>query len=241
LTNLSNQVAVVTGAGSGIGKAVALALAARAAALWLVGRDRQKLEAVAETARATASDVRPVQVDLTNDDSISSFAARLEQEVGHIDLLVHCAGEIALGALESASVDDLDRLFRINVRAPYLITQTLLPLLRQGRGQIVFVNSSAGRAATANSSQYSATKHALRAIADSLRQEVNAEEIRVLSVYPGRTATPMQALVHGTERKDYHPDRLMQPEDVAAIIVSALSLPSSAEVTDIELRPLRKP
>jgi NADP-dependent 3-hydroxy acid dehydrogenase YdfG len=90
-------------------------------------------------------------------------------------------------------------------------------------------------------SQYAATKHALKAIADSLREEVNAEGLRVLSVYPGRTASPMQAAVHEMEGRAYHPERLMQPEDVAAVVINALSLPRSAEVTDIYIRPLLKP
>jgi NADP-dependent 3-hydroxy acid dehydrogenase YdfG len=135
----------------------------------------------------------------------------------------------------------LDRQYRINVRAPYMLTQALLPMLKSRRGQIVFINSSAGLNARANVSQYAATKHALKAVADSLREEINAEGLRVLSVYPGRTATPMQADVHTMEGRAYRPDRLMQPEDVAAVVINALSLPSSAEVTDIHVRPLIKP
>jgi NADP-dependent 3-hydroxy acid dehydrogenase YdfG len=241
VTNSTNQVALLTGAGSGIGKAIALALAAQGATLWLVGRVREKLEAVAETARRTASDVRCIQIDLARDADVVDMAERLRHEIGYVDLLVHCAGEIKLGPLESAAIADLDLQYRINVRAPYLVTQLLLPMLRSRRGQIVFVNSSAGQVAGANASQYAATKHGLRAIADSLRQEINVDGIRVLSVYPGRTASPMQAAVHAMEGKEYHPDQLMQPEDVAAMIVSALSLPRSAEVTDIHIRPLRKP
>jgi NADP-dependent 3-hydroxy acid dehydrogenase YdfG len=126
------------------------------------------------------------------------------------------------------------------VRAPYLLTQSLLPLLRSRRGQIVFINSSAGHVARGNVGQYAATKHALRALADSLREEVNADGIRVLSVYPGRTATPMQAKLHAVEQKEYRPDDLLQPQDVAAVVANALSLPRSAEVTDIHVRPLRK-
>lgn len=200
----------------------------------------KKLEDVARAARANASGVRLVEVDLTEDKDVLQLVARLRTEEGRVDLLINCAGEIALGPVASASVSSLDRMYRVNVRAPYLLTQVLLPILRPGGGQIVFVNSSAGRTATANISQYSATKHALHAIANSLRQEVNAAGIRVLSVFPGRTATPMQAQVHADERKDYYPDRLMRPDDVAATIVCALQLPRSAEVTDIELRPMQK-
>lgn len=241
MTNLTNQVALLTGASSGIGRAIALALAAEGTTLWLVGRVREKLDAVAEAARRLASEVCCIQMDLVHDEDIFDVATRLRQEIGYIDLLVHCAGEIVLGRLELASITDLDRQYYINVRAPYLLTQSLLPMLRLRRGQIVFVNSSAGHGAGPNLSQYAATKHALRAIADSLRQEVNADGIRVLSVYPGRTASPMQAAVHAVEGKDYRPEYLMQPEDVASVVVSALTLPRTAEITDVHVRPFRKP
>ena len=84
-------------------------------------------------------------------------------------------------------------------------------------------------------------KYALKALADSLREEVNAAGVRVLSVFPGSTASPMQAAVHAMNGQEYYPERLMQPEDTAAVVIQALSLPHSTEVTDIILRPLRKP
>ncbi len=111
-------------------------------------------------------------------------------------------------------------------------------MLRARRGQIVFINSWAGFNARAGAGQYAATKHALRAIADSLREEVNSEGLRVLSVFPGRTATPMQETMHAIEGKEYLPERLQQPEDVAAVVVNALLLPRTAEVTEIRMRPL---
>ena len=235
-----DQFVVLTGAGSGIGRAIALALASPGKTLWLVGRARDKLEAVAESARRTGANIRCIPVDLARDEDVASLVERLQKDDGRVDLLVHCAGEIMLGPLESAAIGDLDRQYRINVRAPFLLTQALLPMLRASRGQIVFVNSTAGEVAGPNQSQYAATKHALRAIADSLRMEVNAAGIRVLSVFPGRTASAMQAAVHALEGKDYHPEYLMQPEDVAALVLSALNLPRTAEVTDIYVRPFRK-
>jgi NADP-dependent 3-hydroxy acid dehydrogenase YdfG len=104
----------------------------------------------------------------------------------------------------------------------------------------VFINSSAGLNARAELAQYAATKHALKAIADSLREEINDDGVRVLSIFLGRTATPMQATVHEMEGREYHPERLMQPEDVATVVINALSLPRSAEVTNIVVRSLAK-
>jgi NADP-dependent 3-hydroxy acid dehydrogenase YdfG len=239
MTTLKDQVALVTGASGGIGSATALLLATKGVKLWLTGRDRARLDAVAESTKRTTSEPVCIQADLERDKDVSALATRLRRDVGYLDLLIHCAGKIVPGPMELAEIENLDQQYRVNVRGPYLLTQLLLPMLRSRRGQIVFINSSAGQLAPANASQYAATKHALRAIADSLRQEVSIDGIRVLSVYPGRTASPMQATLHAIERKEYCPDRLVQPEDVAAMLVSAITLPRSAEVTDINVRPLR--
>jgi len=241
MRNFESRIAVVTGASSGIGRAIALALAEHGATLCLVGRDLEKLEMVASIARTNAPQVRCVQADLTLDKDIRELVVQLERDFGGLDILIHSAGFLSLSPMESASLEDFDRHYRINVRAPYALTRALLPMLRSRQGQIVFINSSIGvMNAKAKLGQYAATKHALKAIADSLREEVNADGLRVLSVFPGRTATPMQAAVHKMEDREYHPERLMQPEDVATMLVSALSLPRSAEVTDIMVRPFIK-
>ena len=237
----ADQIAVVTGASSGIGRVLASALAAQGATLCLVGRRVENLKAVAESASATAGRVECYHVDLTQDQDIRALTASLERDFGALDLLIHSAGVYALGSIEAAPVEDFDRQYRTNVRAPYLITQALLPMLRSRRGQVVFMNSTAGVRAPANVGQYAATKHALKAVADSLREEVNAEGIRVLSVYLGRTASPMQQAIHALEGKPYHPELLIQPNDVAAVVINALSLPRSAEVTEISMRPFIKP
>jgi NAD(P)-dependent dehydrogenase (short-subunit alcohol dehydrogenase family) len=231
----SGAVALVTGASSGIGRAIALALGASGTSLALVGRRPDALREVAEQAAAPAE---TYVLDLADDSALADLARRVEADLGGLDVLVHSAGAVALGPVSSAPVEDLDTQYRVNVRAPYLLTQLCLPLLRAARGQIVFVNSSAGVArARGGVGQYAATKHALRALADSVREEVNPDGIRVLSVFPGRTATPMQALVHKLEGREYRPGKLMRPEDVAAAVASAVALPRSAEVTEVDLRP----
>ena len=240
MTVFTDQIAVVTGASSGIGKAIALGLAERNATICLVGRRLETLEAIAQKARETAPRSTSYQVDLTRDEDIQKLTASIEQDFEQVDILVHSAGVFSMGQIETAPVEHFDWQYGTNVRAPYLLTQALLPMLKARQGQIVFINSTIGLSAKANVGQYAATKHALKAIADSLREEVNAEGLRVLSVYPGRTASPMQAAVHEMEDKPYHPERLMQPEDVAAVVINALSLLRTAEVTDINIRPLRK-
>ena len=236
---MHNQIALVTGASSGIGKAIALAFAAEGAALLLVGRKLDTLTEVADAAGPPAK-AQAIRADLTHDAEIHAIAAQLQRSVGRVDVLVHCAGEIHHGDHTQARVENLDQQYRSNVHAPYLLTQALLPLLRVGPGQIVFINSSAGLKARAGNGQFSATQHALRAIADSLRDEVNSEGVRVLSVYPGRTATPRMAALYVREGKPYRPERLMQPEDVASMVMYAVTLPRTAEVTEIAMRPMQK-
>jgi short-subunit dehydrogenase len=236
MTAFSNQTAVITGASSAIGKAIALSLAAQGAALCLVGRNAQRPDLVGESARAKASKIATYEVDLAVDEDIRELKTHLLRDFSSIDLLIHSAGIISLGAIESAPVEELDRQYRVNLRAPYLLTQALLPMLRKGQGQVVFINSLVGLSAKGQSGQYSATKHALKALADSLRQEVNPDGIRVLSVFLGRTASPMQAAVHRMEGRTYQPELLVQPEDVASVVLSALSVSRTAEVTDITIR-----
>jgi NAD(P)-dependent dehydrogenase (short-subunit alcohol dehydrogenase family) len=180
------------------------------------------------------------QADLTRDAHIHVLTTRLRRDVGQLDVLVHSAGVVALGPIEDTPLEKLDWQYRTNVRAPYALTQSVLPMLRDRQGQIVFINSSVGLNARANVGQYAATKAALKAIADSLRQEVNAFGVRVLSVFLGRTASPMQAALYTMEGRVYQPQLLMQPEDVAAAIMHALSLPRSVELTDLHMRPLVK-
>jgi len=236
----ANQIAVVTGASSGVGQAIARQLATHGATLCLIGRNRENLEKFATEVRSLSAQAFTYVVDLTQAESIGDFVSQLRQDVRGVDVLVHSAGVISQGRVETTPVEDFDWHYYTNVRAAYLLTQQVLPLLKVRHGQLVFINSSAALHAKAEVSQYAATKHALKALADSLREELNADGIRVLSVFLGRTATPMQAALYDMEKKPYYPDLLLQPEDVAAVVSNALSLPRTAEVTDISIRPLRK-
>lgn len=240
MENLKDQIAVVTGASSGIGKAIALSLAGHGAELYLAARRRELLEAVVKEAQALGSRAHACQVDLTKDEDIRGLGERLQKDFGRVNILVLCGGAIAHGTLEKASLADFDLLYRSNVRGHYALIQALLPLLRKAPGQIVFINSSAGLRSPAGVGQFSATQHAFRTIADSLRDEINADGIRVLSVYPGRTATPRIEKLFGKEGRAYKPELLMQPEDIAEMVTHSLRLPRTAEVTDISIRPMQK-
>ncbi len=239
--SLCGKVSLVTGASSGIGRAVALALAAQKAAVVSVGRNASELQKTFEAAAEFSDSSTFCRVDLTSGDEIDRLITTVRNRFERIDLLVHSAGEIREGPMREATIGDLDLQYLSNVRSAYALTQAALPMLTANRGQIVFINSSAGLSAKrAHAGQFAATQHALKAIADSLREEVNPDGIRVLTVHPGRTATPRQERLHLQEGKPYFPERLMQPEDVAAMVIAALCLPRSAEVTDISIRPMKK-
>lgn len=234
---MKDQVALITGASGGIGSAIARALAEEGVRLLLVGRDVERLNDIAEQ----FGGAELFRADLTDDDHLLATAARVREIFGGVDILVHSIGLFRGGPIGSSPVADLDDQYRVNVRVPYLLTQALLPSLIERQGQVVFINSGAGsHPARGSWGAYSATKHALRALADALRDEVNPQGVRVLSVFPGRTATPMQEEVHRFEGRPYDPTRFLQPEDVAAAVVQALRLPRTAELTDLHIRPMRK-
>ena len=206
------QNAVISGASSDIGGAIATAIASTGASVCLVGRNAARLKAIANKLSATARTVMVYDADLTVDSAVKKLVRRLRHKFEAIDVLVHCAGAFTKGKIELTRVQELDDLFRTNVRLPFILTQSLLPLLRLRPGQIVFINSSQGLEARATTSLFASTQHALKAFADSLRQEVNAEGIRVLSVYPGRTATARMKALYKAEGRKYQPSCCFKPK-----------------------------
>lgn len=237
---LTGRLAVVTGASSGVGRAIAMALAQKGAGICALGRNSDALARTVAYARQFAA-ATSFSIDLNKEEKFQSLLQYVEEKAGKLDILIHSAGVIHQGSVERARIEDFDSQYATNVRAPYLLTQRLLPALMKAQGQIVFINSSVGIAVRrAEVGQYAATKHALRAIADSLREEVNPKGIRVLTMYLGRTATAMQQALFQQERREYLPESLLQPEDVASVVLHTLMLPRTAEVTDISIRPMTK-
>ena len=234
---LNNKVALITGAGSGIGRAIALRLAELSADLCLLDSVPEKLDKVKRNGVQGSGIVDLMPIDLEDINQIRTIRDYIEQTFPSLDILVHSAGIIFQDSIESATLDDFNRQIAVNMVAPYTLTQDLLPLLRASKGQIVFINSSVVGNPGKGTIQYAATKHALKGIADGLRSELNQDGIRVLSIYPGRTATPMQERIFRAEGREYHPEYLLQPEDIAEIVADALMLPRTAEVTDIQIRP----
>jgi len=235
---LSGQTILVTGASSGVGEAIAGALGQEGAVVCLTGRNRRRLREVAS--RLPEQQAYCYPADLTVTKQVQSAVRKILADHRRLDALVHCAAVIALDEVAIGSVESFERQFQTNVLGPFTLTQLLLPALIASQGQIVFTNSTAGLRARAGASQYAATKHALRAVADSLREECKSAGVRVCSLFLGATATPMQAAVHAHLRRQYAPERFMQPVDVAVFVVSLLALPRSVEVNDVTMRPVMK-
>lgn len=241
MQGLKDKIAVVTGASSGIGREIALALAAEGVTLILVGRSIRRLREVAALCAHRGSVASCYQADLLSVEDIRRFGRQSIQDWKDIDILIHSAGMIRSGDLMSARVSDFDAQYFCNVRAPFCLTQIFLPGLVRRQGEVIFINSSCGLTAGGGVSQYAATKHALKALADSIREEVNPLGVRVISFYLGRTATPMQERVHKTERKAYCPEQLIQPGQVSSAVIHTLLLGREAEVIDVCIRPFKNP
>ncbi|TFB15214.1 SDR family oxidoreductase [Microbacterium sp. 3H14] len=225
---------LITGAGSGIGAVLARRLRDRGDDVVALVRDAGRAREVA----AALPGVRVLVGDLAQPGRLS-WALSKQQLPDRIDSLIHVAGVVDLGAVADLPPALWEQQLAVNLVAPAELTRLLLPVLRVSQGQIVFVNSGAGLRAHAGWSAYAASKHGLRALADALRAEEAQHGVRVTSIYPGRTATPMQERVHQQEGQDYDAERFITPESVATTILTALDLPRDAEITDLTVRPSR--
>ena len=222
---------LVTGAGSGIGAATARRLSARGDELIVLARNADR----AQDLVADFAGSRTVVADLADPSSLAS--ALSDQLPPALDSVIHVAGVVDLGAVAEMSPDLWQRTIEVNLLAPAELTRICLPALREARGHVVFVNSGSGLHAGPRWGAYAASKHALRALGESLRAEESGNGVRVSSIYPGRVATAMQRKVHEQEGRDYDPAEWIDPESVATAIVTALDLPRDAEITDLSVRP----
>ena len=229
-------VIMITGASSGIGSALVNRLAAPGRTLHLQGRDRTRLMNLAESVHELGGVAVTHSIDLSDHEAVDGATRRLTEELPRLDALVHSAGAVALDEVADARIEELDRLYAINVRAPFALTTALTPALVAATGQVVFVNSGLGRQSRPGWSQYAITKFGLRALADAYRSEIENRGVRVMTVYPGRTATPMQAEVYRNEGREYQPENCATADDVAGCIEHGLEMPRSAIVQEMTVR-----
>ncbi|OBC10060.1 short chain dehydrogenase [Mycobacterium sp. 852013-50091_SCH5140682] len=217
--------ALITGAGGGIGSAIAAALAPTHTLL-LAGRPSARLDALAERLGAPTW-----PLDLTDQDSIEASSEVLDE----LDVLVHNAGVLYPGRVGESSAEEWRASFEINVTGAVALTLALLPALRAARGHVVFINSGAGQKVSPGMASYSASKFALRAFADSLRDD--EPTLRVTSIFPGRTDSDMQRDLVAYEEREYHPDHFLRPETVAGLVATAVTTPPDGHVHEIVVRP----
>jgi NADP-dependent 3-hydroxy acid dehydrogenase YdfG len=219
--------AFITGASGGIGSAIAAALAPTHSLL-LAGRPSDRLDAVASRLDATT-----FPLELTDPDAIEASC----EIVDALDVLVHNAGLSIPGHVAESSVDEWRATFDVNVFGAVALTLALLPALRSARGQVVFVNSGSGRKVSPGMASYSASKFALRAFADSLRED--EPQLRVTNIFPGRTDTDMQRELVAFEGGEYDPAKFLRPETIAAAVANAVATPPDGHLHEVVLRPGR--
>lgn len=239
---LDGKVALVTGASSGIGEATALALAAEGASVAIGARRADRLETL--RAKLAADDVPTLAVDLdvTDENACRAAVTHTVQELGGLDILVNNAGVMLLGTIEGADTEDWRRMVETNVLGLMYMTHAALPHLLERRGAVVQVSSVAGRVARLGGGVYNASKFAVNAFSESLRQEVTTRGVRVVVVEPGIVETELRDHITQADAKERIEAaagsvRQLQSGDVAAAVVYALTQPEHVAVNEVLLRP----
>jgi short-subunit dehydrogenase len=220
----------VTGATSGIGAALARRLHDRGDELVLLARTEDR----AGELRASYPGSRTVTADLAAPEGIAAAVAGV---VDRLDSLVHSAGVVDVAAVADTDPASLAETVTVDLIAPMLLTRALLGQVRRAQGTHVFVNSGSGLRANPDWASYNAAKFGLRGFADALRQEEQPHGVRVSTIYPGRTATPMQERVHAQEGKEYDDTAWIRPDTVVDAIVHVLDLGPDATIPDLVVRP----
>jgi NADP-dependent 3-hydroxy acid dehydrogenase YdfG len=216
--------ALITGASGGLGAAIATAIAPTHTLL-LGGRPSPRLDQLAERLGATTW-----PLDLSDIDSLAASTEVIDE----LDVLVHNAGVAFPDHLADSEIEDWRKTFEVNVIGAVALTQALLPALRQAEGQVIFINSGAGLNAHPDMASYSASKFALRAVADSLRAE--EPRLRVTSLHPGRIATEMQRRLREFEGGEYDESAYLRPETVADVVAKVISTPPDGHVHQVVFR-----
>ena len=222
---------VLTGAGSGIGLALAHRLADRGDDLVLVARSQVRADELGRTFPGA----QLLLADLADPGTLNGLGRQVD---GEVDTVLHVAGVVDLGRVDRLRLAEWEEQVTVNLTAPAVLTRELLPHVRASHGTIVFVNSSAGLTASAGWSAYAASKFGLRAFADALRAEEVEHGVRVSTVYPSRTATPMQEKVHEQEGRTYDASRWISVDTVVDTIVHVIDLPADATIPDVTVRPV---
>ena len=230
---LSARSAVVTGAGRGIGRAVAWALAAEGAAVTLAARTESEVAAEAEAIRAAGGRAAAFRTDVAVESDVRALFGAAIREFGGVDVLVHCAGIALFGPVSSLDAGDLDHVLATNLRGSFLCIREALRVMEPlGRGSIIGIASTVARKAYPDHAAYGASKLGMVGLWRSAAAEAARHGIRVSTILPGATRTG----IIGGARPDLAGETLLEPEDIAQVVLYLLSLPKRAAVDEIEIR-----
>ena len=242
---LRDRVVVVTGASSGIGAAVSRALAGEGARIALAARRDEALRGVlAGLPDGAGGLIHPT--DVTDRDQVKALVGRTEDELGPVDAFVNCAGVMYFTLMENVREEEWDQTVEVNCKGALNCVGAVLPgMLERGRGHIVTISSDAGRKVFPGLAVYSASKFFVDSLSQGLRLETAGTGVKVTTIQPGNVATDLLELSGDREALEKYGQptgaRVLEPEDVAASVVYALSQPEHVAVNEILVEPRDEP
>ncbi len=219
---------LITGASKGIGRAIAIKLASKDSHIFIHGRDQKALAEVSQTIEKKGGRSTPVTADIATTAGCEKIIAAVSKIT--IDVLVNNAGVAYVQPLEKQTLDEWHKTVAVNITAPFLITQRLLPGMHRG-SSVVNILSIAAKSGFAGWSSYCMSKYALRGFAESIREELRPRGIRVINIYPAAVATDVWAGIEGNWPKE----QMLSPEQIAEAVAFALSRPGDVIVDDITI------
>ncbi len=222
MESINGKNALVTGAGKGLGKAIAIALAQEGVNVGLVGRTEKDLISLAEELKKYNIKTAIALADISDMEAVNVAVEKVKEELGAIDILINNAGVGAFGKFMELEPAKWKEIIDINLMGAYYVTRAVLPeMIDRKFGDIINISSTAGKNGSALTSAYSASKFGLIGMSESLMQEVRKHNIRVTTMLPSTVATDMALNLKLT---DGNPDRVMQPEDFAELMIAHLKL-----------------
>jgi len=222
MESLKGKNAIITGAGKGIGKAIAIALAQEGVNVGLLARTLSDLESLAEELKSMGVKVSIATVDVADMDAVNAAVLKVKNELGTIDILINNAGVASFGKFMELEPSRWEEIVKVNLFGAYYTARAVLPeMIEKQSGDIINISSTAGKNGAAVTSAYSASKFALIGMSESLMQEVRKHNIRVSTLLPSTVASDMAIDLKLT---DGNPDKVMQPEDLAELIIAQLKL-----------------
>ncbi|MBS3485046.1 SDR family oxidoreductase [Staphylococcus aureus] len=231
MTVLTDKVAVVTGAGSGIGEAIATLLHEEGAKVVLAGRNKEKLQNVAN--QLSQDSVKVVATDVTNKEEVDELIKIAQQTFGGLDIVINSAGQMLSSKITDYQVDEWDSMIDVNIKGTLYTAQAALPtMLEQSSGHLINIASISGFEVTKSSTIYSATKAAVHTITQGLEKELAKTGVKVTSISPGMVDTAITAAYNPTDRKK------LEPQDIAEAVLYALTQPKHVNVNEITVRPV---